>query len=170
MKCPSILCCLYTQFSMIKNFQERMQNYALMLPIVWKIGFFKQFTDIWDFSYLNRKFLWVFMVHPLYVAFIHNLVHSKFPVILWKVMLLLCVMREKWIFKKILSFLVIFISKPSNFKSLDSPLILCCLYTQFRLIKKFQERMQSYALMLLIVWKNVISRIAHNKCITFHKL
>ena len=170
MKCPSILCCLYTQFSIIKNFQEHMQSYALKLPIVWKIGFFKQFTDIWDFSYLNHKFLWVFMVHPLYVAFIHNLVHSKFPVILWKVMLLLCVMREKWIFKKILSFLVIFISKPSNFKSLDSQVILCCLYTQFRLIKKFQERMQSYALMLLIVWKNVISRIAHNKCITFHKL
>ena len=50
---PFILCCLYTQFSIIKKFKERMQSDALMLHIVWKMGFFKQFTGFWDFPYQN---------------------------------------------------------------------------------------------------------------------
>ena len=37
--------------SIIKKFQERMQSDALMLHIVWKMGFFKQFTGFWDFPY-----------------------------------------------------------------------------------------------------------------------
>ena len=50
------------------------------------------------------------------------------------------VMRYAWkmdFLKKILSFLGFFISKPSYFINLDAPFILCCLYTQFSIIKKF---------------------------------
>ena len=95
------------------------------------------------------------MIHPFYVVFIYNLVYSKFPKSLWKGMHMLCVMREKLNFwrKKILSFLGILISKPTYSRRLDCPSILCCLYTQFSIIKNFLEHMQSYALMLAKVWK-----------------
>ena len=66
------------------------------------------------------------------------------------------VMHYAWkmdFLKKILSFLEIFISKPSYFWSLDALFLLCCLYTQYNIIKKFKECMQSDALMLHIVWK-----------------
>ena len=57
-------CCLYTQFSIIKNVQERMESYALMQHIVWKIGFFKQFTD---FShYMLHKCITFYMLLDIF--------------------------------------------------------------------------------------------------------
>ena len=106
------------------------------------------------FSIYNLQFLWVSIVHPFYVVFIHNLVYSKFPQSLWKVMHLLCVISEKWIFRK--KYWVFWRFSYLNHHILEVwmlHLFYVLFIHNFNIIKNFQERMQSDALMLHLVWK-----------------